>query len=436
MAHLIRIIIFFLSIPLIIYSQWHKVNLDTSNELTDIFFIDDSTGYCIGDSSMIVITENGGKTWIKKVLDNKRRRLNRIKFYNNVGFILGNGIVYKTTNLGNNWYPVFSDPVLNFADIAFYKTNKIWLWAGVGNSENRSALYESADFGITWKYILDTESSSKLKGYRFQSIILTGETSALALCSPFLDPLGPTYIYSTTNNGIEWDYYSENKLYTWGLSSSTADTIWAWGAGLELSVDSGKTWSSNVFKLSREDGSLEEITFAVIIDLEISNTSKVNFLEANGGQYSILLNKDNSLHWERIGVPTTQRLISMLFIDKENIWCVGISGTIITNSDIFSSVKDYLNFETIKSFEVLGNYPNPFNAITRIKYNVNIPSNLSLSLYDIEGQEIVLFSNIFHSRGIYFFDISFQKLNLSSGVYIYSLSDSKNTYPNKLLLIK
>lgn len=431
-----KIMIILFCLPTFIFSQWHSIELSTKNNLTDIFFLNDNIGYCIGDSSMLLITENGGKIWKNKILDNAKHQLNRITFLNEVGLIIGDGIVYRTTDLGQNWDLVFSDSSLNFIDLDSFSPDKIWLYAGISNIENRSVIYESSDTGKTWHKILDTDETQELKGYRIQAVSLIGEKSALVLCNASIDPLGPTYIYKSKNNGINWNYYSENVHYTWGLDNSDADTVWAWGTGLEMSIDSGKTWNSDSFKSTKEDGSIENLIVGTVIDLDISSDSKVHFLEVQDSQYSILVNKEDRKYWERMIIPTTKRLNSMFFVNKENIWCVGISGTLITNNNIFSSVRDYPNFEMSKNFDVLGNYPNPFNASTRIKYYVNIPSYLTLSLFDLTGRRIILFSNSYHSKGVYFFDISFERLNLSSGIYIYSLSDSKNTYSNKLLLIK
>ncbi|MGK9370157.1 YCF48-related protein [Melioribacter sp. Ez-97] len=432
-----KIMMIFFCMPMLIFSQWHSIELSNKNNLTDIFFLNENIGFCIGDNSMLLITEDGGKIWKTKILDNAKHQLNRITFINNeVGFIIGNGIVYRTTDQGQNWNLIFSDSLLNFIDLDFYSIEKIWLCAGMTNTETRSVIYESSDTGKTWYKILDTDEVQKLKGYRIQAVNILDENSVLILCSASIDPLGPTYIYKSTDNGVNWNYYSENFHYTWGLTNTSIDTIWAWGTGLELSIDSGKTWSSNDFKLIKEDGSIENLIVGTIIDLNISNYSKVQLLEVKDGNYSILVNKEDSNYWERINIPTVKRLNSMYFANKENIWCVGVSGTLITNNKILSSIRDYPHFDMSKNFDVLGSYPNPFNASTKIKYSVKKPSYLTLSLYDLTGQKIILFSNRYHPNGDYNFNISSEILNLSSGIYIYSLSDSRTALLNKLLLIK
>lgn len=423
-------------IPTFIHPQWHNIDLGTKNELTDIYFLNDSLGFCIGNGSLLFVTENRGKLWEYRNIDDRKRRLNKITFITEIGLILGEGIIYRATDRGLIWEPVYSDSSINFADLDFYSPNKIWLYGGVANFENWGVIYESNDIGATWHKILDTEEISELKGKRIHAAKLISETSALILCTGSIDPLGPTYIYKTTNNGIDWNYYSENIHYTWGLSGSDSDTLWAWGGGLELSIDSGKTWNYDGFKLIKEDGSLENLIVETVIDLNISENSIVSFLEAKYDQYSIFINKESPMIWERIYVPSTTRLTSMFFINHENIWCVGLSGTLITNNDIFSSVKKNTDSEMNANFSVLGNYPNPFNSATRIRYDVNFLTYLTLSLCDLTGQRVILFQNKYHSKGDYFFEIDSERLNLSSGIYIYSLSDLKNLYSYKLLLIK
>lgn len=436
-----KIVLFFYIIIQLFHSnhiiaQWNSVEIGIKNKLTDVYFINDTLGFCIGDSSILFFTENSGKTWHLKHLDDTKRRLNEISFFNETGFIVGDGAIYRTTDKGIDWLPVVVDSLANFAGLDFYAPNKIWVYGGINNLENRGVIYESVNLGETWYKKFDTEQHFTLKGKRIHAVKLISETNALILCTGSIDPLGPTYIYRTTNNGIDWNYYSENIHYTWGLSSIDTDTLWSWGIGLELSVDSGETWSSNEFLFIKEDGSLENFTAETIIDLEISENSRVNFLQAKDDQYSVLINKENPLVWERIDIPTTTRLTSMYFIDCDNIWCTSLSGSLITNSKIISSVKDYSDLDINSNFIVLGNYPNPFNATTRIKYHVKNSTSLTLSLYDLAGQRINIFRNNYHSAGDYHHDIDSHRMNLSSGVYIYSLTDSHIMYSRKILLIK
>ena len=73
------------------------------------------------------------------------------------------------------------------------------------------------------------------------------------------------------------------------------------------------------------------------------------------------------------------------------------------------------------------NRPNPFNATTQIPYQVSDQSNVSLTVYNILGQEIARLVDQEHSPGSYF--ATWNGMNSlgfpqGSGVYVYRLESS------------
>ena len=81
------------------------------------------------------------------------------------------------------------------------------------------------------------------------------------------------------------------------------------------------------------------------------------------------------------------------------------------------------------------NYPNPFNPTTNIGFSLNKSMIVSLKIYDIIGRLVSTpIVNKTLSAGDH--NIIFSGSNLSSGVYIYRLTAGKNTYTQKMLLIK
>ena len=65
------------------------------------------------------------------------------------------------------------------------------------------------------------------------------------------------------------------------------------------------------------------------------------------------------------------------------------------------------------------NYPNPFNPSTKISFDIAIPSNVSLKVYDITGQEVATLLNGYQQAGK--FEVAFDATGLSSCVYFYTL---------------
>lgn len=87
-----------------------------------------------------------------------------------------------------------------------------------------------------------------------------------------------------------------------------------------------------------------------------------------------------------------------------------------------------------KRTQLLGNYPNPFNPSTTIKFDLSETGVVSLKVFDILGKEVSTLANEKLGAGSYsrFFDAS----KLSSGVYFYRLKTGNFTGTRKLVLTK
>ena len=94
-------------------------------------------------------------------------------------------------------------------------------------------------------------------------------------------------------------------------------------------------------------------------------------------------------------------------------------------------------------FLVFQNYPNPFNSTTIIKYDLKTSAFIKLLISDINGREIVVINESYKLAGKYNFILNAEQLNLSSGIYFYTLQfidpqHSENLYSisKKLIFLK
>lgn len=71
-------------------------------------------------------------------------------------------------------------------------------------------------------------------------------------------------------------------------------------------------------------------------------------------------------------------------------------------------------------FQLFPNYPNPFNAVTEISYELSEKSNIVLTVFDITGREVGILVRGTQSAGRHL--VKFNASDLSSGVYFYTLS--------------
>jgi hypothetical protein len=97
----------------------------------------------------------------------------------------------------------------------------------------------------------------------------------------------------------------------------------------------------------------------------------------------------------------------------------------------------------LSEFGLYNNYPNPFNPITKIKFNLPLLGQdgilsykTELKIYDILGNEVTTLINEQKSPGIYEVEFDSAKYKLSSGVYFYQLKAGEFTSTKKFVLMK
>lgn len=92
-----------------------------------------------------------------------------------------------------------------------------------------------------------------------------------------------------------------------------------------------------------------------------------------------------------------------------------------------------------KAFELYANYPNPFNPVTQITYDLSEQSQVSLRIFDLMGREVKSLVKSNQSSGQYKVVWNAQD-NLgqpvSAGVYIYQLKAGNHLFTRKMVLMK
>ena len=86
-------------------------------------------------------------------------------------------------------------------------------------------------------------------------------------------------------------------------------------------------------------------------------------------------------------------------------------------------------------FELFGNYPNPFNPTTTIRFALPRTEHVTLSVWNVLGQKVTrLLSDVRYDAGEY--TIVFEGSTLPSGVYFYRLEAGSFTDMKAMLLLK
>ena len=95
-------------------------------------------------------------------------------------------------------------------------------------------------------------------------------------------------------------------------------------------------------------------------------------------------------------------------------------------NNIISTIPD--------KFFLYNSYPNPFNPLTKIKFDLPKNSLVKISVFDLNGRIVNELVNEILQAGSY--ETEFNGVNLSSGVYYYRIETNEYTSVKKMILIK
>ena len=111
-----------------------------------------------------------------------------------------------------------------------------------------------------------------------------------------------------------------------------------------------------------------------------------------------------------------------------------------SNNEIYNlALEEDTSNTTPSTYTLIQNYPNPFNPTTSISFTTPSQDYISINVYDLSGRLVVTLLNENLEKGSYSVtwdgkDMS--GLNVSSGVYIYTLEGNGISLQNKMMLMK
>ena len=102
-----------------------------------------------------------------------------------------------------------------------------------------------------------------------------------------------------------------------------------------------------------------------------------------------------------------------------------------------STIDD--NGITAENFELKGNYPNPFNPTTKIRFSNDRSSNVKVTVYSLKGEKVATIMNKKINAGTY--DVSWNGKSTNgkvvpSGMYLYDVESDGRRLQGKMLFLK
>jgi len=85
-------------------------------------------------------------------------------------------------------------------------------------------------------------------------------------------------------------------------------------------------------------------------------------------------------------------------------------------------------------FQLHQNFPNPFNSVTVIRYQLMLKGLVTLRIFDVLGREVSVLVNEEQMAGIY--EVKWDATDFQSGVYFYKLTAGEFNESRRMILIK
>jgi hypothetical protein len=156
-----------------------------------------------------------------------------------------------------------------------------------------------------------------------------------------------------------------------------------------------------------------------------------------GAGGTILKSTNSGTNWGFQNSTTTNDLNSIFFYLSSTGYAVGNNGTIVktTNSggNIFLEANQ-INSEVPAEFKLYPNYPNPFNPMTKIKFQMPKRSFVNLEVYDVLGKKAAVLVNEELKAGSY--EADWNASEYPSGIYFYRLTSDEFISSGKMVLVK
>jgi uncharacterized repeat protein (TIGR03806 family) len=117
-----------------------------------------------------------------------------------------------------------------------------------------------------------------------------------------------------------------------------------------------------------------------------------------------------------------------------DIFGTDLIGAWIDSLGVVSNIQNTLPDNLPDNYQLHHAYPNPFNAVTTIKYQLPASSQVQLIIYDIRGREVITLLNGKQPAGHY--SVQWNADEFSSGIYFYKLQTEKFIQVRKMVLMK
>jgi photosystem II stability/assembly factor-like uncharacterized protein len=413
----IILILLFVITSLFAQDNWEWQYSTTTEDLNDVYFINDNRGWAVGNNGTILRTVDGGKIWNQQN-SNTTEKLRAVHFLNeNLGWAVGINTMIFSEDGGISWSKYAQSAIKDIHCLFFTDEKNGWVCG------TDSVILKTKDSGASWEIIHSRVS-------RFDAIFFLNDTLGWFHSG---DDAG--YIYRTADGGyslkamsrsrktfISFFFIDSKRGWACGGVIGADRTIFGW---IDLSTDGADNWN-----MQFEDGLIHSVHFFDENNgIALGQKNRVSYINK---VYDVFYKTaDGGENWESCEPGGN----AFHFTDRNTGWIVGNLGKIYKTTSgggilSVSSAED----TTFGDYILLQNHPNPFNQITILNYELRKTDEVELSVYNLLGQKIAILVSEKQSAGIY--NAIWDAAGHSSGIYYCVLEVGGFHHVKKMILMR
>jgi len=432
MKYLFTILI--LTIPLLGFSQWIDITVDTTKFYKVVKFLNQNDGLIMGDSSTILKTSDGGNTWTF-ISCSINTNINDFQYINDtLVYAYGTDRIIKSDDKGDTW------SLLNM--LTSYSAKTYFINQTIGFSAASHKLLKTYNAGLSWDTVWNHNmqyGSGLITDIKFYN-----DTIGFACGSRYIPGGGGWYgiILRTYDSGNNWNEVYNNP--PWGTSIDKIDILnnIVYGIAdigyLLKSLDSGINWTGIIMNLDpyfSSTSTLNSIYFSNNDTAYIASSPIEITPEYCLCKRKILRSTDGCQTWITQYLDATdlcqdKLLNSIFFCNDTTGFSVGYHKILRTdncggNINILDTIQ-YQNIVQLKTgVNLLFNiYPNPTENYVHIECKTN--EFFEIELTNIIGE--LLYKSILVQT-----NHTIDMTKFCSGIYFIKLKSGLNTMTEKLI---
>ena len=331
--------------------------------------------------------------------------------------------VYRSSNGGDNWTGILSNTEDNPVDIVSNDSN-VYV---AGSYKN---VYISTDNGATWR-------KENINWSYNQGVDKIALVDSVIFAAMLLNSQGRGTLFRSFNSGYSWNQMSAFSSY----ASTWMDQVKAYGHDLYIGCHKSNWYGERgggVVYSSDYGDNWKLLTTSFGYDISVDALHKSgNYLFASIFPRGIYYTSDNGSNWFNISHGSNfadSMYINSIETDDRYVY-IGTNGAGVWRYSLSEvlGVDDHLS-ATPASLLLAQNAPNPFSAITTIRYAIPSQGNVSINVHDMLGRLVKTLVSGIKPPGQY--EANFSAEGLPNGMYLYTLEAGGVRLVRKMVLFR